>query len=73
MLPKPAKPCYSESYSETEAAAAIGITVERLRSLIQNYIINRGDPLSSSPVLTFQRSDLLLLKFLAGQPGPVRD
>jgi hypothetical protein len=69
MLSKPAKP----SYSETEAAAAIGVTIEQLRSLIQNHIVARGEPLGNSPVLTFQRSDLLLLKFLAGQQAPVRD
>ena len=69
MLSKPAKP----SYSEAEAADAIGVTVDQLRSLIQNHIIAGGEPLGNSPVLTFQRSDLLLLKFLAGQRTPVRD
>ena len=69
MLSKPAKP----SYNETEAATAIGVSVEQLRSLIQNHIVNRGESLDNSPVLTFQRSDLLLLKCLAGRQGLVRD
>jgi hypothetical protein len=68
MPPKSAKLCYSE----LEAAAEIGVTVEQLRSLIQNHIVARGEPLSPS-VLTFQRSDLLLLKFLADQRAQARD
>jgi hypothetical protein len=69
MLSKPAKACYSE----TEAAAAIGVTVEQLRSLIEDHIVARGEAFANSPVLTFQRSDLLLLKFLAGQQAQPRD
>ncbi len=54
-------------YSETEAAEELGITVERLRTLIRSHIVERDEDLLNVPVTTFQPSDLLLLRLLAGQ------
>ncbi len=53
-------------YSETEAAEALGISVDRLRTLIRMHVLNGDDevPAGSSP--TFQASDLLILRFLSG-------
>jgi hypothetical protein len=54
-------------YTEAEAAAELGVSVERLRSLIRSYIATSEEELANAPLATYQRSDLLLLKFLADQ------
>ena len=53
-------------YSESEAAEALGVSVERLRDLIKNYIVVAEEDLSNVPNATFQPSDLLLLRILSG-------
>lgn len=53
-------------YSETEAADALGVSVEQLRSLIKNYVVVAEEDLSNVPNATFQASDLLLLRILSG-------
>lgn len=54
---KPAK----EYYSESEAAAVLGITVERLRKLLDDNLFNDG---STRPEdLTLLPSDLVLIGF----------
>jgi hypothetical protein len=54
-------------YSETEAAAEIGVSVDQLRSLIKSYVVDREEDLSNVPSATFQPSDLVLLRILAQQ------
>lgn len=54
-------------YTETEAAEELSITVERLRTLIRNHIVEREEDLSNVPLTAFQPSDLLLLRILSGQ------
>lgn len=67
VLTKSAKAYYSES----EAAEALGVSVEQLRSLIRNHIVVEEEDVSKIPVATFQPSDLLVLRLLAGlKPDP---
>jgi DNA-binding transcriptional MerR regulator len=69
MLTKPAK----SHYSEVEVAAELGVSVKELRSLIRMHVIPKEDEIKHTSVLTFQPSDLLLLRLLATQataPSP---
>ncbi len=50
-----------ESYTEAEAAAALGISLGRLYDLLDKYIFNGGNKRPKS--LEFSRSDLLLLSY----------
>ncbi len=49
-------------YSEVEAAEELGVSVERLRSLIRSHIV---DDENTAPVMTFHLSDLLVLRILS--------
>ncbi len=53
-------------YTETEAAALLGISVERLRDLVRRHIIKEEADPSALAYATFQPSDLLVLRILAG-------
>ena len=50
-------------YSEEEAASALGITVEQLRCLVREHVINDESDLET-PIPSFRPADLLLLKML---------
>ena len=50
-----------ESYSEVEAAAAVGISVARLRELLDRYVFTGLNPRPAS--IEFTSSDLLLLGY----------
>ena len=64
--PRPAK----SQFSEPEAAAELGITVEALRKMIRSHVVDRDEDLGNVPATTFQPSDLLVLRLLAGKmPG----
>ena len=60
------KPNKSE-YSETEAAAEIGVTVEELRSLVKSRIVDREEDLGNVPAATYHPPDLVMLRFLVLQ------
>jgi hypothetical protein len=60
-------------YSEAEAAEELGISVEKLRTMIRSHVVERDEDLTNVPVTTFQPSDLLILKLLAGMPTSPRD
>jgi hypothetical protein len=60
-------------YSEVEAAEELGISVDRLRSMIRSHVVDRDEDLTNVPVTTFQPSDLLILRLLAGMPTTPRD
>lgn len=68
-IPKPAK----EYYSESEAAAVLGITLDRLRMLLDDNLFNDG---SIRPeAITLLPSDLVLVSFwnkTAANPKVVR-
>jgi hypothetical protein len=57
-------------YSETEAAEELGISIEQLRVMIRSHVIDRDEDLTNVPSTTFQPSDLLILRLLAGK-GPI--
>jgi len=66
---KPAK----EYYTESEAAAALGITLDRLRMLLDDNLFNDGGPRPAE--LTLLPSDLVLISFwnkTAANPKVVR-
>jgi len=55
-------------YSETEAAHALGVSLDELRTLVRRHILHNEEDLVNLPVTSFQPSDLLLLRLLsAGQ------
>ena len=55
-------------YSETEAAEELGVSVEQLRRMIRSHVVERDEDVHNIPVTTFQPSDLLILRLLAGMP-----
>jgi hypothetical protein len=57
-------------YSETEAAEELGISREQLRTMIRSHVIDRDEDLSNVPATSFQPSDLLILRLLAGKLSP---
>ena len=59
-------------FNETEAAEELGISVERLRTLIRSHVVEKEEDLTNVPVTTFQPSDLLILRLLAGMPTDPR-
>lgn len=54
-------------YSEAEAAAEVGVSVEELRSLIKSHIVDREEDLNNVTGAAFQPSDLILLRILVAQ------
>ena len=60
-------------YSEVEAAEELGISVDKLRTMIRSHVVDRDEDLTNVPVTAFQPSDLLILKLLAGMPTSPRD
>lgn len=56
-------------YTESEAAAELGVSVDRLRTLIREHILPSDDEVRPISSVTFQASDLLLLKLLSSQTG----
>jgi hypothetical protein len=52
-------------YSESEAAVALGLSVEELRSLVRNHILkNNEEDASHVASATYQPSDLLILRMV---------
>lgn len=54
-------------YSEAEAAEELGISTEQLRTMIRSHVVDRDEDLNNVGVTTFQPSDLLILRLLAGK------
>ena len=57
-------------YSEAEAAKALGISIEQLRALILNHIVDSAEDVQNVPRASFHPSDLLVLRLLAGRLNP---
>ena len=55
-------------YTEVEAAEELGVSVDRLRTIIRSHVVEREEDAENIPVTTFQPSDLLILRLLAGMP-----
>jgi hypothetical protein len=64
VAPRPAK----SQYTEIEAAEELGISLSQLRTMIRSHVLERDEDLNNVPVTTFQPSDLLILRLLAGMP-----
>lgn len=60
-------------YSEVEAAEELGITIEQLRSLIRNHIVDSEIDPASFSVSNLYPSDLLVLKLLSSATPFVGD
>ena len=67
----PAAPKVSRSaksqYSESEAAAELGISVDALRQMIRSHVVDSDQDANNIPSTTFQPSDLLVLRLLTGK------
>ena len=64
QLTKPVK----SQYSEVEAAEELGVSVTQFRTMIRSHVVEREEDLTNVPVTTFQPSDLVILRLLAGRP-----
>lgn len=53
-------------YTEAEAAVALGLSVEEMRILIREHIVKSEEEPGANFVGTFQASDIVLLRLLAG-------
>lgn len=51
-------------YSEQEAASALDLTVEELRTLIKSHIVEREDDMVNVATANFHPSDLLVLRMI---------
>ena len=54
-------------YTEVEAAEALGVSTDQLRTLIKTHIADAETDLRNVAVATFQPSDLLLLRLLTSR------
>ncbi len=54
-------------YTENEVANELGVSLEILRSLIRERVMPNDEDVRQTSMLTFQPSDLLLLRLLSGQ------
>jgi hypothetical protein len=60
-------------FTEAEAAEELGLSVDNLRALVKNHVASNEEELTNLPAAIFQRSDLLLLKFIVKQQAPSTD
>jgi hypothetical protein len=60
-------------YSEIEVAEELGISTDQLRTMIRSHVIDRDEDLTNVPATTFQPSDLLILRLLAGRAALMRE
>ena len=44
------------------------MSVEHLRTIIRSHVVDQEEDANNIPVTTFQPSDLLILRLLAGMP-----
>jgi hypothetical protein len=64
LMTRPAK----SQYTEVEAAEELGVSVEHLRNIVRNHVVERVEDAENLSVTAFQPSDLLILRLLAGMP-----
>ena len=62
LMTRPAK----SQYTEVEAAEELGVSVEHLRNIVRNHVVERVEDAENLSVTAFQPSDLLILRLLAG-------
>ena len=54
-------------FSEDEAAMLVGVSVEKLRTLVEHQILKGEGQTDPEAPITFSRSDLVVLRVLASQ------
>jgi hypothetical protein len=54
-------------FSEPEAARMLGVSIDQLRSLVQDFIV-QDDGSEGATMTTYQQTDLVLLRILARMP-----
>lgn len=54
-------------YSETEAAEALGVSVDELRTVIRRHVVQGEEEMANVASATFQFLDLLALRMLLSQ------
>ena len=64
LMTRPSK----SQYTAVEEAEELGVSVERSRTIIRSHVVDREEDAVNIPVTTFQPSDLLILRLLAGMP-----
>ncbi len=64
LMTRPSK----SQYTKVESAEELGVSVDRLRTIIRSHVVDRDEDAVNIPVTTFQPSDLLILRLLAGMP-----
>jgi len=52
-------------YTEHEAADELGVSIDQLRVLIRNHIVETDEDLNNVAIASFHASDLLVLKMLS--------
>ena len=57
-------------YNEVEAAEALGLSLEELRSLVRQHVVSE-DPDSDGVVTSYRPTDLLLLKMLSRKEAAI--
>ncbi|MFZ5927939.1 MAG: hypothetical protein ACOYX1_10880 [Acidobacteriota bacterium] len=54
-------------YNETEAARALGVTLDDFRALVRDHLLEDDEQLANLSRMYFQASDLVVLRMLAAQ------
>ncbi|MGB9609428.1 MAG: hypothetical protein ACPL7M_00530 [Bryobacteraceae bacterium] len=54
-------------YNETEAAQALGVTLDEFRALVRAHILESDEDLANLPRIYYQPSDLVVLRLLASR------
>ncbi len=54
-------------YSESEAARAMGLSIDELRALVRRHIVDSEEDMSNCPKATFYPADLVVLRLLSAK------
>lgn len=54
-------------YNESEAAQALGVSLDEFRALVRTHLLDSDDDLAHLPRMYYQPSDLVVLRMLASR------
>lgn len=54
-------------YNETEAARALGVTLDEFRELVRDHLLEDDEQMANLARIYFQPSDLVVLRLLASR------
>ncbi len=54
-------------YNETEAARALGVTLDEFRALVRDHLLEDEEQMANLARMYFQASDLVVLRMLAAR------